>query len=238
MPLLRRENMTSVKTVSAYVVYKMGKLLDQSVSMLDPLGFDEYFTNNRFSKMATADDAESLKGFLSEVVAVISLDFIKSLDEVSAMAAARDLNMVASVVARFGIPMHECPHLEELLLILAEKTNEVPTDTVFGYGSRNPAGARQRSFTKTNEESLFIESFSAGMNGLMVTLAGLETIQSMEISDSRYAPFVEESARYLQQMQKAILSVRNHITPDFFTHQLRPFFDPKTIRGQTYFAAG
>ncbi|MAZ67378.1 hypothetical protein CL652_01245 [bacterium] len=230
--------MTSVKTESAYVVYKMGKLLDQSVSMLDPLDFDEYFVNGTFSKFATSDDIGPLLGFLSDVVGVVTLESIKSLDEVSAMAAARDLNMVASAVTKFGVPMHEFPHLEELLLMLAEKTNEVPTDTVFGYGSRNPVGSRQRSFTRTEEEALFIESFSGGMNSLMATLAGLETIQSMNISDSRYAPLVKESAQYLYQMQKAILRVRKHITPDFFTHQLRPFFDPKTIRGKTYFAAG
>lgn len=230
--------MTAVKTESAYVVYKMGKLLDQSASMLDPLDFDKYFVSGIFSRLATSDDIGPLSDFLSDVVSIITLEKIKSLDEVSAMAAARDLNMVASVVTKFGVPMHQFPHLEELLLILAEKTNEVPTDTVFGYGSRNPAGSRQRSFTRTEEEALFIESFSAGMNGLVATLAGLETVQSMKIFDSRYAPLVRESTQYLKEMQDAILRVRKHITPDFFTNRLRPFFDPKSLRGQTYFAAG
>jgi len=41
-----------------------------------------------------------------------------------------------------------------------------------------------------------------------------------------------------QKMSESILNVRKHITPDFFTHRLRPFFEPKTIRGKTYFAAG
>jgi hypothetical protein len=230
--------MTSVKTESAYVVYKMGKLLDQSVSMLDPLGFDQYFVNGAFSRLATADDIHPLAEFLSDVVSVVSLSDVTLLDEVSAMAAARDLNMLASVVTRFGVPMHKFSHLEELLLILARKTNEVPTDTVFGYGLRNPTGPRQRSFTRTDEETMFIESFSNGMNGLVVTLSGLESVQSMKFSDSRYALLVTESVQYLQQMQEAILVVRKGITPDFFTNRLRPFFDPKTIRGQTYFAAG
>jgi monodechloroaminopyrrolnitrin synthase len=238
MYLIRREEMASVKTESAYVVYKMGKLLDQSVSMLDPLDFDKYFVNDTFSKFATSNEIDSLLGFVSDAVGMITLENIKSLDEVSAMAAARDLNMVASAVTKFGVPMYEVPHLEELLLLLTEKTNEVPTDTVFGYGARNPAGSRQRSFTKTEEETLFIESFSDGMNGLVATLAGLETVQSMKIFDSRYASLVKESTQYLKEMQEAILRVRKHITPDFFTNRLRPFFDPKSLRGQTYFAAG
>lgn len=230
--------MSSVKTVPAYVIYKMGKLLDQSVSMLDPLGFDEYFIEGKFSQAATATDSGHIRTLVSEMVASIALDSIAAMDEVSAMAAARDLNMVASAVVKFGMPMHEFPHLEELLLLLAEKTHEVPTDTVFGYGTRNPKGLRQRSFTKTKEEALFVESFSAGINGLAASLAGLETVQSMEISNSRFAPLVRDSAQYLQQMHEAIMSVRKHVSPDFFTHQLRPFFDPKTLRGQTYFAAG
>lgn len=230
--------MSAVKTVPAYVIYKMGKLLDQSVSMLDPLGFDEYFVTNAFSQAASAEYPSSMIAFEARVVSPISNDFIDSLNEVSAMAAARDLNMIASAATKFGIPMHKLPNLEELLLKLAQKTYEVPTDTVFGYGTRNPTGERQRSFTKTREESLFIEAFSDGMFGLIATLAGLETIQSMEITNPRFSTLVVDSSVHLHQMQEAILSVRKHITPDFFTNKLRPFFDPKTLRGNTYFAAG
>lgn len=230
--------MSAVKTVPAYVIYKMGKLLDQSVSMLDPLGFDKYFVTSTFTQAASSDDPRFIIDFEAEVVSPISTDFVNSLNEVSAMAAARDLNMIASAATKFGIPMHKLPNLEELMLILAQKTYEVPTDTVFGYGTRNPIGERQRSFTKTKEESLFIEAFSAGMSGLIVTLAGLETIQSLEITNPRLSALALDSSVHLQQMQEAILNVRQHITPDFFTNRLRPFFDPKTLRGSTYFAAG
>lgn len=230
--------MSAVKSAPAYVVYKMGRLLDQSVSTLDPLGFDTYFATNAFSRIANAEGKELIRAFNAEVIVSIGVPSIRLLDEVSAMAAARDLNMVASAAARHKIPMHELPHLEELLLLLSEKTREVPTDTVFGYGTRNPSGIRQRSFTKTEEERSFITSFSSGMYGLTVALAGLETVQSMELTNPRYASLVRESSFYLGRMQEAISGVRKQISPDFFTHRLRPFFDPKTIRGNTYFAAG
>ncbi|CAN5751739.1 hypothetical protein BH11PAT2_BH11PAT2_01730 [soil metagenome] len=230
--------MKTVKTVPAYVVYKMGKLLDQSVQHLDPLGFDSYFISSEFVRCAGATSADAILSFVSSHVNQICFDTIATMDEVSAMAAARDLNMVASVVTRFGVPMHVVPQLESLLMLLAEKTREVPTDTVFGYGARNPKGDRRRSFTQTSEEDIFINSFTEGMNSLMVTLAALETVQAMSLTNGRYPLLVREAVHGFLKMAESIQAVRKHIMPDFFTHRLRPFFEPKTIRGKTYFAAG
>ena len=230
--------MDTVKTAPAYTIYKMGKLLDQSVQELDPLGFDQYFVSGEFSGCATALSAEAISAFVEGNVNQISFDTMAQMAEVPAMAAARDLNMIASAVTRFGIPMHTVPQLESFLILLAEKTREVPTDTVFGYGARNPKGNRRRSFTRTSEEDVFIDSFTEGMNSLIVTLAALETVQTMSLANGRYPLLVREAMYGFQKMSESILNVRKHITPDFFTHKLRPFFEPKTIRGKTYFAAG
>jgi monodechloroaminopyrrolnitrin synthase len=230
--------MDTVKTAPAYTIYKMGKLLDQSVQELDPLSFDQYFVSGEFSCCATALSAEAILSFAERNVNQISFETIAKMGEVPAMAAARDLNMVASAVTRFGIPMHTVPQLESFLILLAEKTREVPTDTVFGYGARNPKGNRRRSFTRTSEEDVFIDSFTEGMNSLTVTLAALETVQTMSLTNGRYSMLVREAMCGFQKMSESILNVRKHISPDFFTHKLRPFFEPKTIRGKTYFAAG
>lgn len=230
--------MNAVKTAPAYTIYKMGKLLDQSVQELDPLGFDQYFVSGKFSECATALSAEAILAFTDRTVNQISFDAVNKMAEVPAMAAARDLNMVASAVTKFGIPMHVVPQLESLLVLLSDKTREVPTDTVFGYGSRNPKGERRRSFTRTSEEDVFIDSFTEGMNSLIVTLAALETVQTMSLENGRYSLLVKEAVFGFQKMSESILNVRKHITPDFFTHKLRPFFEPKTVRGKTYFAAG
>lgn len=230
--------MSIIKKAPAYVLYKMGKLLDQNTATLDPLGLDQYFVSGSFSEAAMATDSAPILALVARVVVPIRVTIIDNLDEVEAMAAARDLNMFASAVTRFGVSLHQLPHLEELLLLLAEKTCEVPTDTVFGYGTRNPKGQRQRSFTKSEEESLFIDSFSSGMNGLMVTLAGLEMIQDMNITHPRFVQIVREASQYLRTMEEAILAVRQKITPEFFTNRMRPFFDPKVLQGNTYFAAG
>jgi hypothetical protein len=230
--------MDTVKTAPAYTIYKMGKLLDQSVQHLDPLGFDQYFVNGEFSRYATALSVDALLAFTERNVNKISFDSITQMGEVPAMAAARDLNMIASALTRFEIPLHEVPQLESFLILLSEKTREVPTDTVFGYGARNPKGNRRRSFTLTAEEDVFIDSFTDGMNSLIVTLAALETVQTMSLTNGRYSLLVKEAMNGFQKMSESILNVRKHITPDFFTNKLRPFFEPKTIRGKTYFAAG
>lgn len=230
--------MDTVKTAPAYTIYKMGKLLDQSVQELDPLYFDQYFVSGKFSECATALSAEAILAFVERTVNQISFDTVIKMAEVPAMAAARDLNMVASALTKFGIPMHVVPQLESLLVLLSDKTREVPTDTVFGYGSRNPKGERRRSFTRTSEEDVFIDSFTEGMNSLIVTLAALETVQTMSLENGRYSLLVKEAVFGFQKMSESILNVRKHITPDFFTHKLRPFFEPKTVHGKTYFAAG
>lgn len=230
--------MSTVKSSPAYVIYKMARLLDQSVSTLDPLGFDMYFESGQFVQISQAANGRLVRNFIGEAVSQIQPTFIQSLREIESMAAARDLNMIASVATRFEIPMRELPTLEELLLLLATRTNEVPTDTVFGYGTRNPPGTRRRSFTKSKEENLFIDSFSKGMSSITPSLAGLETVQSMDITNPRFSALVVESTGHFSEMQSSILEVREHITPEFFTHNLRPFFEPKTLRGNTYFAAG
>ena len=85
---------------------------------------------------------------------------------------------------------------------------------------------------------MFIDSFTEGMNSLIVTLAALETVQTMSLENGRYSLLLKEAVFGFQKMSESILNVRKHITPDFFTHKLRPFFEPKTVRGKTYFAAG
>ena len=219
-------------------VYASAQLQDTRVAALDPLHFDRHFSGGAFVQAATADSSTLIRDFVKDEIALISLERARSFDEPSAMAAARDLNMVASVVTRLGHAMHEFPHLEKLLLVLAELTQEVPTDTVFGYGTRNPTGIRLRSFTGTPEEVLFIGSFVSGMDGLVAALTELETVQVMEFTDPRFTQSVQAATCSLAKMQEAILSVREHITPDFFTHRLRPFFDSKTVGGETLFAAG
>lgn len=228
----------SIKQAPAYVVYKMGKLLDHAVAELDPLDLDSVFADGLFVRASVSDCTHKILALFERKVGVIKVEAIRKMSEVSAMAAARDLNMFASALTKHNVPFRVVPHLETLLILLSEKTWEVPTDTVFGYGPRNPVGPRRRMFTGTAEEGLFIQSFTDGMNSLLIALAGLETVQMMSIADARYEIIMHQASQGLNGMISAIESVWHKITPQFFTQRLRPFFEPKTIGSRTYFAAG
>jgi monodechloroaminopyrrolnitrin synthase len=76
------------------------------------------------------------------------------------------------------------------------------------------------------------------MDGLVVTLAGLEALQGLEISDPLYAQYTSEATDGMRRMVDAIFAVGKIVSPDVFTFKLRPFFDPKTVGGRTYFASG
>ncbi len=229
--------MVNIKRNPAYVVYKMAKLLDQSVSCLDPLGLDIFFENH-FTRLANAGSSNEMLDFMEQYLSSISFSDLMELNEVAAMAAARDIAMLASALTRLGVRVSEIPVLETIMVKLADKTYEVPADTVFSYGPRNPSGRRRRTFTGSSEEEMFIQSFSEGMNGLIITLAGLEILQEMDICDPMYSQYASEAADGMEIMVDSIFAVRKIVTPEVFTFKLRPFFDPKTICGRTYFAPG
>ncbi len=229
--------MVQIKRTPSYVVYKMGKLLDLSVSGLDPLQLDPCF-GETFADMAKDDTPNHLLRFVEKHFSGLAFRDLSNIDEVAAMAATRDVSMFASALTKFGVRLSEVPIIETLLVQLADKTQEVPSDTVFSYGPRNPGGARRRMFTSTNEEDLFIQSFTDGMNGLIVGLACLEALQQLDICDPMYPQFATEATEGIRKMSEAISSVRKVVSPEIFTYKLRPFFEPKTIRGKTYFAPG
>lgn len=229
--------MVHIKRNPAYVVYKMGKLLDQSVSGLDPFSLDSFFEAD-FVKFANASSPSEMLGFVERHFSGISFADLMKLNEVAAMAATRDLGMLAAALTKLGVRVSEVSVLETMLLKLADKTYEVPADTVFSYGPRNPSGTRRRTFTGSPEEEMFIQSFSEGMDGLIVALASLEVLQEMDIYEPMYAQYASEAADGMRGMVDAIFAVRKVVTPEVFTFRLRPFFDPKTIGGRTYFAPG
>lgn len=229
--------MTQIKKTPGYVVYKMGKLLDLSVSGLDPLKLDQCFQGS-FVAMANSGSPFEMMSFLEQHLSSFSFRDLANIDELAAMAVTRDISMFASVLVKFGIRISDVPIIENLLLKCAEKTHEVPADTVFTYGPRNPKGDRRRMFTGIKEEDSFIQSFTDGMNGLTITLACLETMQNLDLCDPLFHQYATEAKGGIGLMVDVILGVRKVVSPEIFTHKLRPFFEPKTICGKTYFAPG
>lgn len=229
--------MQKIKNSSAYVIYKLCRLLDSSVAKLDPLGLNKSFAKE-FPIMSEKGETAKLIALITSRVHDVGYERIISLDSVSAMAALRDLSMFASALNRWNIPLSQTPLLEDLLLALAEATHELPVDTVFTYGPRNPKGEYRRTFTTCPEEKLFIDSFSEGMKSLSTCVAGTEVLQNMDPANPNFAGIAQEVADHFVVMVKSIVAVRKNVPPEVFTNQLRPFFEPKVVGGKKYFAPG
>ncbi len=229
--------MSLIKSTPEYVVYKMCKLLDQSVATCDPLNLDDFFAH-QFPEMSELGRTRELTDFISGHIHKLGYEVIKNLNETEAMAATRDLSMFASALVRWGIQVSDVPIMERVLGDLSQTTCEVPADTVFSYGPRNPTGETRRQFTTAHEESLFIQSFTDGMRELSVCLAGLEYARNVSVFDQLYPLIIGEVKNSFSEMIKAMMVVRTKVTPEFFTKKLRPFFEPKVICGRKYFAPG
>ncbi len=210
--------------------------IDATVRQLDPLNADELF-----ELMADANDlsdTQSLCTIGDELVKRANRRVLSSCSYEESLAMLRDLGMLAASLAKFNLLVDSVPGLEQLLLQLGSVTEEVPRDTVFSYGPRNPQQPeRMRKFTTTDAETVFIESFSEGMKHLGAVILALETALAATDPDE-IATNLRAATEQLTEMTQAIVRVRRKIPPEVFTYQLRPFFDPVTVGGQSYLAPG
>jgi len=166
---------------------------------------------------------------------------IKPLEEWTyeeALAATRDLGHIAASLRRLNIGLDNFLELEVLLIQLSQITGEIPRDTVYTYGPRNPDSERRRKFTSLPEEDLFIQSFSDGMNGLNKAIESLMHLNDISVGDSKYVLHIQEAISAFSSMIRAIVEVRRNIPPEMFTGVLRPYFDPISINGKDYLAPG
>jgi monodechloroaminopyrrolnitrin synthase len=208
---------------------------DRAVAGLDPLGADAFLASE-LPRLNEANDMSALvvraRGFVPEPYS------IARMSRVAAMASTRDLAMIASSMQRRQVGLGEVPGLEEALLRLAALTGEIPADSVYSYGPRNPLGERTRRFTNQPGEMVFIDSFRLGMANLPVALDLLVDAHKLSIFDRHYVQCLRTADDFIGQMVDAIVAVHRRITPEFFTGTMRPFFDPKTIGGRMYLAPG
>ncbi len=233
--MIERFNPNERQETNSNDAYEQSIAIDKRVQLLDPLELDSLLIEElpRFN-MEVKPEA------LIERMEGLSIDSKKlhSLSPEEAMAATRDLSMVASSLRRHNRSLGEIPYLESALITLSKRTLEVPADTVFSYGTRNPIGERTRTFTTFPEERLFIDSFREGMVNLPLALSTLEKVQNTKVDNLEFAPLVREVASNFEAMVSAIVRVRKAISPEFFTKELRPYFEPKTIGGRIYKAPG
>lgn len=209
--------------------------MDRVVSQLDPLHADDFFRNilPEFNHRMAPSEIMRMTSFI-----IPPPEEVDKYDLLSARASLRDLGMIAASLRRHDVQVDEFSQLRDMLIRLSEITGEVPRDTVFSYGPRNPRGSRQRRFTKRTEEAVFIRSFVSGMDGLWNCIMLLPALLSLPVASSDFLDVCKELTKQFQAMVSAIIQVRTHVPPEIFTVELRPYFDPIKINGTEYLAPG
>lgn len=211
------------------------ELLSRKIQETDPLHAD-YFMVDVLPVLNNAGKIDEIiqgsKNLIPPEIQVTEMDYVQ------AQASLRDLGMVASSIQRHGLDIANIPNLERSLMVIGSKLDETPRETVFHYGPWNPSGKRQRTFTATEGERIFIHSFREGMSGLDESIGNLLDLQSKSTSDLNFGHTLDVARVGFQKMVDAMVEVRREITPDFFSFQMRPYFPILNINDQDYQAPG
>lgn len=206
---------------------------DAQVSERDPLEADEFLCQelpavNRHVDEKTLLDAANL-------FSKRAMD-LEDVSRIDALAVQRDLGFIAGSIIRHQFTLPD--NLKKALLLFSKIIDEVPRDTVFSYGPRNPKGARQRQFTELQPENIFISSFVSGMQKNLDCLVHIIRALSFDIGTSEFKDNITKAANSFSSMVDAMIAVRKEVTPQIFTFELRPYFEPITLNGKKYFAPG
>lgn len=204
----------------------------QRVANLDPLSLDAVMT--RIPSLNTRGDVEALVAITNQAVSNVKFDALSRFDS---LAALRDLDFLLSSVVRHDPTATSRIHgLDDMLTSLAVNADSVPRGTVYTYAIANPQGARRRTFTGTPEEESFIEAVANGTIALDNAL--VEMANSAGGSDAQMVAALLKTTESLDVMIESILSVRKVISPQFFTDEMRPYFEPLRVAGKKYTGAG
>jgi hypothetical protein len=204
---------------------------DEAIAAADPLDCDRFFARE-FVGLNRARDAAGLARQLG--VMLRAAHALKRRTD--ALAGLRDLGMVTAALTRCGGAL---PHeAAQRLARLGRIAGEVPRDTIFSYGPRNPAGARERSFTTTTDERAFIDSFRQGAAAIGAAIRALRSAYELQLDDEALPLQIGEATGAVRRVVDIMVAVRCQVRPDVFTAEIRPFFEPIEVDGREYVAPG
>lgn len=205
---------------------------DARIATLDPLDADGLMAH-----LTEANAARDV-GWLGRTASELAERSTRIADAAGACAALRDLGFVISSLGRHQpAVLSACPWQPQLRR-LGTLADEVPRDTVYGYAARNPDGRRQRRFTDTGQERLFIASVSGGIRHLNHAVETLAGHAPWSAHPSTLSSVLTDLDSRLREFATCLVNVKRAITPEFFTTELRPYFPALTVNGRTYFGPG
>ncbi len=208
--------------------------INQAIAEADPLGVDEAFLS--LPARNEKGDSEGIRSLLARAVA--SAQSMPQPDFIRCSAAIRDVSMLGASLVRYGLEPADCePAFSDVLLFLSTKTaSHIPRDSFIDYTSRNPVDKRERTFTALPQERLFIASLRRGMDALNACLYNMMSACMYPFAREECALYLHSATDDLQNMIDAIVQVKRGITPEVFTHHIRPFFEPFRVGDRGYSA--
>jgi monodechloroaminopyrrolnitrin synthase len=206
--------------------------INQRIAASDPLNADAIF--QRLPVLDECNESDGIRQALAEVLARVQGEW----DYIACSAAIRDISMLGAALVRFEREPEECvAGFSDVLLALSEQIGaHIPRDSFIDYTSRNPSGARERTFTATPQEKIFLKSLRLGMSALDLCLIHLLTACTFPIASQEFAFAMHTATASFQAMITAIVQVKREITPEAFTHYIRPFFEPFRVAGRAFSA--
>ncbi|WP_268871607.1 monodechloroaminopyrrolnitrin synthase PrnB family protein [Pseudomonas piscis] len=159
---------------------------------------------------------------------------------VEAAAAMRDIGFFLGSLKRHGHePADVVPGLEQVLLDLARATDMPPRETLLHVTVWNPAAAdAQRSYTGLPDEAHLLESVRISMAALEAAIALTVELFDVPLRSPAFVQGCAELEAYLQKMVESIVYAYRFISPQVFYDELRPFYDPIQVGGQSYLGPG
>ena len=210
------------------------KLSYEYVGSLDPLSLDEFMTV--LPEINRSCDVDVIVGTL-EYAVELSSSKIGIESPAEALAGLRDIDFLLSSALRHGVDViQRVDGLGDELRRLGSIAHTVPRGTVYTYAAANPTGSRRRTFTGSVEENGFID---AVRDSCLALDDAVEAIGMGDITDDR--ALVSQLALGLSAMRimtDSIVSVRRSVSPEYFTNNMRPFFEPIEIDGKLITGAG
>lgn len=205
----------------------------EGVAALDPLKVDGIMAElPECNKQGDVDAIREATQF-----AVATTEGMATVSRSEALAILRDLDFLASSVLRHGEqPLDTVQGLEDQFVRLGKIAGTVPRGTVFTYAAANPAGERRRSFTGSHEEEVFIDAVTRSIVALDGAVQGIG--QTSLRNDDRLQQVLLHSGGAMDDMISSIIEVKRVVTPEFFTFQMRPYFEPLVINGESLTGAG
>lgn len=198
----------------------------ESVRKLDPLGLDERL--RELPLINERADVDTLRNIANGIATdTVSSEFSAA----DALASLRDSDFILSSGIRHGENYIESVNgFERILMTLGRIANTVPRGTVTTYAHVNPSDERQRSFTGSDAEALFIDS---------VRTSSADAELAMRVfAENDIQTGLAAIDKSLDTLIESIIAVRRGVTATYFTNELRPYFDAVEIGGTSYAGAG